>query len=109
MGLSDKKAIEESWNTGRVGKNAYSRSILFPFRWFRPNPPFLEGNLPSNIRDPWARREAWRYHPVYHNRWTMYKTLFPGLGWALGAFTLYVVAESMFFKKSSKHGDHAHH
>ncbi|RDB25338.1 hypothetical protein Hypma_007889 [Hypsizygus marmoreus] len=33
-------------------------------------------NLPL-FRDPWAKREAWRKHPVFSNR-IMFRNLFPG-------------------------------
>lgn len=38
-------------------------------------------------RDPWAKREAWRKHPIFSHRFYM-RNIFPGFGIALGAFTV---------------------
>ncbi|KAG8780524.1 hypothetical protein FRC12_022900 [Ceratobasidium sp. 428] len=55
-------------------------------------------------RDPWAKREAWRKHPIFSNR-AMFKNAFPGFGIALVAFTAYVAAEKFVFseKKEEHH------
>ncbi|KAF4563330.1 hypothetical protein EYR36_003772 [Pleurotus pulmonarius] len=53
-------------------------------------------NLPL-FRDPWAKREAWRKHPVFSNR-AMFANLFPGFGIAVVAFTAYVVADNVYAK-----------
>jgi NADH dehydrogenase (ubiquinone) 1 beta subcomplex subunit 3 len=45
-------------------------------------------------RDPWARREAWRKHPVFSNR-VMFRNLFPGFGTAVVAFTIYVLYDNL--------------
>ncbi|CAD6571248.1 MAG: hypothetical protein CYPHOPRED_004365 [Cyphobasidiales sp. Tagirdzhanova-0007] len=45
-------------------------------------------------RDPWAKREAWRKHPVFSNR-AMFSNLFPGLGIAIVAFGAYVLADNL--------------
>ncbi|KAI6033161.1 NADH dehydrogenase 1 beta subcomplex subunit 3 [Pisolithus orientalis] len=60
---------------------------------------------PPLFRDPWAKREAWRKHPVFSNR-AMFSSLFPGLGIAVVAFTAYVVADT-FYAKSHGQG-HGH-
>ncbi|KAK9899122.1 hypothetical protein P389DRAFT_141237, partial [Cystobasidium minutum MCA 4210] len=44
--------------------------------------------------DPWAKREAWRKHPIFSNR-AMFSNLFPGFGIALVAFTAYVVVDQL--------------
>ncbi|KAF8893785.1 NADH dehydrogenase 1 beta subcomplex subunit 3 [Infundibulicybe gibba] len=61
-------------------------------------------NLPL-FRDPWAKREAWRKHPVFTNR-VMFRNLFPGFGIAVVAFTAYVVADNIFL---SGKVEEAHH
>jgi NADH dehydrogenase (ubiquinone) 1 beta subcomplex subunit 3 len=62
-------------------------------------------NLPL-YRDPWAKREAWRKHPLFSNR-VMFRNLFPGFGIAVVAFTTYVIADNVY---SSSHGqESAHH
>ncbi|KAI9569688.1 NADH dehydrogenase 1 beta subcomplex subunit 3 [Boletus coccyginus] len=49
------------------------------------------------FRDPWAKREAWRKHPVFSNR-AMFSSLFPGFGIAAVAFTAYVVFDNFYGK-----------
>jgi len=48
----------------------------------------------SLYRDPWAKREAWRKHPVFSSR-AMLKGAFPGFGIAVVAFTIYVAVDTM--------------
>ena len=57
-------------------------------------------------RDPWAKREAWRKHPIFSNK-AMFRNLFPGFGIAVVAFTAYVVAENVYLKSKGK-SDHHH-
>lgn len=59
------------------------------------------------FRDPWAKREAWRKHPVF-SRAAMFKNIFPGFGIAVVAFTAYVVADNVRAKAHAKAGD-SHH
>ncbi|KAJ7287490.1 NADH dehydrogenase 1 beta subcomplex subunit 3 [Mycena rebaudengoi] len=54
-----------------------------------PYPPF---------RDPWAKRDAWRKHPVFSNR-AMFANFFPGFGIAVVAFTVYVAADNLYLSK----------
>lgn len=61
-------------------------------------------NLPL-FRDPWAKREAWRKHPVFSNR-VMFRNIFPGFGIAVVAFTAYVVADNIY---TSQREQLAHH
>jgi NADH dehydrogenase (ubiquinone) 1 beta subcomplex subunit 3 len=53
-------------------------------------------NLPL-FRDPWAKRDAWRKHPVFSQR-AMFRNIFPGFGIAVVAFTVYVVADNVYGK-----------
>ncbi|KAG8680073.1 hypothetical protein FRC08_016557 [Ceratobasidium sp. 394] len=55
-------------------------------------------------RDPWAKREAWRKHPIFSNR-AMFKNALPGFGIAVVAFTAYVAAEKFILpeKKEDHH------
>ena len=55
---------------------------------------------PPLFRDPWAKREAWRKHPVFQHS-AMLKRMFPGFGIAVVAFTTYVVADNLLFSKTS--------
>ncbi|KAF8844389.1 hypothetical protein BDN67DRAFT_771190 [Paxillus ammoniavirescens] len=60
---------------------------------------------PPLFRDPWAKREAWRKHPVFSNR-AMFSSMFPGFGIAVVAFTAYVVVDNFYGKvqgSSAKH------
>ncbi|KAI0786674.1 NADH dehydrogenase 1 beta subcomplex subunit 3 [Abortiporus biennis] len=63
------------------------------------NPP-----SPPMFRDPWAKREAWRKHPVFSKR-AMLGSMFPGFGVAVVAFTAYVVYDNLVgnASESSKH------
>ncbi|PWY98050.1 hypothetical protein BCV70DRAFT_165513 [Testicularia cyperi] len=45
-------------------------------------------------RDPWAKREAWRKHPVFSNRF-MFRNIFPGFGLGLGAFAIYWAIDTL--------------
>ncbi|KAI6131673.1 NADH dehydrogenase 1 beta subcomplex subunit 3 [Pisolithus croceorrhizus] len=59
---------------------------------------------PPLFRDPWAKREAWRRHPVFSNR-AMFSNMFPGLGIAVVAFTAYVVVDNLYGKSHGQgHG-----
>jgi len=67
-------------------------------------------NLPL-FRDPWARREAWRKHPIFSNR-TMFSSIFPGFGIAAVAFTAYVIVDNLYLSAvphSNEHKDHSSH
>ncbi len=64
------------------------------------------GNQKINVprKDPWARFEAWRYHPDMLPMSNV-KRMFPGLGIGVGAFLVACVIEKWFFEdnKDSKH------
>ncbi|OAD76240.1 hypothetical protein PHYBLDRAFT_95644, partial [Phycomyces blakesleeanus NRRL 1555(-)] len=47
--------------------------------------------------DPWAKREAWRKHPIF-SKTAGLRTLFPGLGIATVAFAAYCGYEAVFLK-----------
>lgn len=57
------------------------------------------------FKDPWAKNEAWRKHPVFSNR-VMFRSLFPGFGIAVVAFTAYVAVDNLVLSKMS---DSHHH
>jgi hypothetical protein len=50
--------------------------------------------------------EAWRYTGPF-SRFNRFKSAFPGLGIATGAFAVYLVAEQLFFKEEH-HGEEHH-
>ncbi|KAJ7072287.1 NADH-ubiquinone oxidoreductase B12 subunit family-domain-containing protein [Mycena amicta] len=52
------------------------------------------------FRDPWAKREAWRKHPVFSNR-AMFTSMFPGLGIAIVAFSAYVLVDNLYLSKQN--------
>ncbi|SPO37990.1 uncharacterized protein PSFLO_03467 [Pseudozyma flocculosa] len=55
----------------------------------------MEASRMSQLyRDPWAKREAWRKHPVFSHRF-MFRNLFPGFGLGLGAFLVYWAADTL--------------
>ncbi|KAK7472816.1 hypothetical protein VKT23_000923 [Stygiomarasmius scandens] len=62
-------------------------------------------NLPL-YRDPWAKRDAWRKHPVF-SRTTVLRSMFPGLGIAIVAFTGYVIVDNVFL--SARESKEKHH
>jgi len=59
------------------------------------------------FRDPWAKAEAWRKHPVF-SKTTILRNTFPGFGIAVVAFTAYVIADNLYLSKQ-KPGSHGHH
>ncbi|RKP10569.1 NADH dehydrogenase 1 beta subcomplex subunit 3 [Thamnocephalis sphaerospora] len=58
-------------------------------------------------RDPWAKLEAWRKHPVF-SRTAQLRASFPGLGIATVAFAAYCGVEWALTKKSDKPAE-GHH
>ncbi|KAH9948949.1 NADH-ubiquinone oxidoreductase B12 subunit family-domain-containing protein [Amylocystis lapponica] len=58
---------------------------------------------PQLFRDPWAKREAWRKHPMFARR-AMFSKMFPGFGVAVVAFTTYVIVDNVFLQ--AKGGSH---
>ncbi|GBE80606.1 NADH-ubiquinone oxidoreductase B12 subunit family-domain-containing protein [Sparassis latifolia] len=57
---------------------------------------------PQLFRDPWAKREAWRKHPIFSNR-AMFSKMFPGFGVAVVAFTTYVIVDNLFLQTGGSH------
>ncbi|KAK7692376.1 hypothetical protein QCA50_004001 [Cerrena zonata] len=62
------------------------------------NPP----SPPSLFRDPWAKKDAWRKHPVFAKR-AMLGSMFPGFGVAVVAFTTYVLVDNLILSKDNEH------
>ncbi|KAJ1952607.1 hypothetical protein EC988_003460 [Linderina pennispora] len=62
----------------------------------------IENAKKSNIKDPWARREAWRSHPSF-SKMAQLRGMFPGLGIATGLFAVYCVYDHFAAKPSDKH------
>ena len=61
--------------------------------------------MPELYRDPWAKREAWRKHPLFSTRFYM-RNMFPGLGLGTSAFVLYLVYDKFRgdqLKKAAHH------
>ena len=61
-------------------------------------------NLPL-FRDPWAKRDAWRKHPVFSQR-AMFRNMFPGFGIAVVAFSVYVVVDNVYGKVNKTEAHH---
>ena len=57
--------------------------------------------------DPWAKREAWRKHPVF-SKTTALRNMFPGFGIAVVAFTAYVVYDNINKKTKAKEPEGQH-
>ncbi|KAI0339878.1 hypothetical protein BDW22DRAFT_551074 [Trametopsis cervina] len=62
----------------------------------------MSTNPPPIYRNPWAKRDAWRRHPVFQHR-AMFSKMFPGFGIAVVAFTTYVVADNLLFSAKEEH------
>lgn len=60
-------------------------------------------NIPK--KDPWARFEAWRYHPDIMPMANVRRML-PGLGIGFGVFVVACAIEKMFFEEEDKHDNH---
>jgi NADH dehydrogenase (ubiquinone) 1 beta subcomplex subunit 3 len=69
------------------------------------NSPLLAMSAPIIFRDAWAKRDAWRKHPVFA-RSAMVRSMFPGFGIGLAAFTAYVAYDTLF--STTKKDDHHH-
>lgn len=52
--------------------------------------------------DPWAKREAWRHHPMF-GQLKQVSQMFPGLGLAMVAFGAYLAWEQVAGDKEDKH------
>ncbi|KAI9032702.1 NADH-ubiquinone oxidoreductase B12 subunit family-domain-containing protein [Phycomyces blakesleeanus] len=62
-----------------------------------------EANVGTPVyHDPWAKREAWRKHPIF-SKTAGLRTLFPGLGIATVAFAAYCGYEAVFLKDKKHH------
>ncbi|ORZ02850.1 NADH-ubiquinone oxidoreductase B12 subunit family-domain-containing protein [Syncephalastrum racemosum] len=61
----------------------------------------LQQRVPT-YHDPWARREAWRKHPIF-SKTANFRAMFPGLGIASVAFVAYCGFEHFFLKDSKHH------
>ncbi|KAG0665228.1 hypothetical protein C6P46_000327 [Rhodotorula mucilaginosa] len=57
---------------------------------------------PPMYRDPWAKREAWRKHPIFSNK-AMFRNLFPGFGLGLAAFVAYVAYDETLNAAKKEH------
>lgn len=64
--------------------------------------------MPLLYRDPWAKREAWRKHPIFSNM-NQLRQLFPGFGIAVVAFTAYVAWDNWKAPKKEHEDAHAAH
>ncbi|KAK4051389.1 hypothetical protein OIV83_002873 [Microbotryomycetes sp. JL201] len=68
---------------------------------------------PVQLKDPWAKREAWRKSPIFQTR-HMFRNLFPGFGIAVVAFTAYVAYDETINRahkavQAAKEGDNSTH
>lgn len=59
----------------------------------------------TTMSNPWAKRDAWRYEGQF-SRFNRFKSAFPGLGIAIGAFSVYVAYEKLVLKKGDAHDHH---
>lgn len=60
-------------------------------------------------RDPWAKREAWRKSYIF-SRAYYFRNMFPGLGIAIVAFSVYVAYDNIRLAGSAKKEvQEAHH
>ncbi|CEP20980.1 hypothetical protein BN1211_0967 [Cyberlindnera jadinii] len=70
----------------------------------------MRSTLVRRLADPWAKREAWRYEGHF-TKANMYRNLWPGFTYGVGAFVLYCIGEKALGGKShSEHGaEHSEH
>ncbi|KAI8981729.1 NADH dehydrogenase 1 beta subcomplex subunit 3 [Mycotypha africana] len=62
----------------------------------------VEAQTKPIYHDPWAKREAWRKHPIF-SKTSNFRAMFPGLGIATVAFAAYCTYEHFFMDKKSHH------
>ena len=60
--------------------------------------------LANVLKDPWFRREAWRWDPFFSNK-NILRHSFPGLGIAVAAFSVYL-AYDLITGDGEKEGHH---
>ncbi|KAI8899264.1 hypothetical protein BC833DRAFT_385870 [Globomyces pollinis-pini] len=68
---------------------------LFPHKVWRPNPSFLNVNLPAGTIDPWAKRDDWRHSEFYSAKRRVARLL-PGLGYGMLALGLYIAYDRWY-------------
>ncbi|KZT57718.1 hypothetical protein CALCODRAFT_482883 [Calocera cornea HHB12733] len=56
-------------------------------------------------RDPWAKREAWRKHPIFSKSYFL-RNMFPGFGIAVVAFSVYVIYDEIRQPRTIKKAEH---
>lgn len=86
----DKIVVSPPKETKQLANDIFDR-ILKNYRSnyaaFKANP---EPHLKNILKDPWYRREAWRWNP-YFSPINVFRKSFPGLGIASLAFSAYLV------------------
>ncbi|CAI2184812.1 5150_t:CDS:2 [Funneliformis geosporum] len=55
----------------------------------------------QKLRDPWAKREAWRNTPQLSIRNSLRHT-WPGLPWGVGAFIIYLGADAVISRMNNQ-------
>lgn len=81
-------------------ESSFQRSQSLPLFSFNAMEPVKK--TISVGRDPWARFEAWRYHPSI-NKHANIRRMFPGLGWGIGVFIVACALEKVFEKPDEGH------
>ncbi|KAK9470766.1 NADH-ubiquinone oxidoreductase B12 subunit [Dipodascopsis tothii] len=54
--------------------------------------------MASPIKDPWEKREAWRYTGQF-SRAARFRNIFPGFGLGAGAFAVYLAVDAFLLNK----------
>jgi NADH dehydrogenase (ubiquinone) 1 beta subcomplex subunit 3 len=70
---------------------------------YKENYSKFKANPLGNVnKDPWFRREAWRWDP-YFSKENVFRRAFPGLGLAAVAFSVYLVYDFMVEGEKKSH------
>ncbi|KAL3901517.1 MAG: hypothetical protein SGCHY_000549 [Lobulomycetales sp.] len=91
----------QSAQSGGAVKKAVGERFLFPFEITTIVPSFLKKDE-TYRHDPWQARDEWRNH-AFFSKWNRLSRVFPGLGMATAAFSVYLVWEDY----DNKHGEGA--
>ena len=94
----DQNVVSPPFETKKTAHEIFDR-ILTNYKKnyskFKVNP------LENPLKDPWFRRESWRWDP-YFSKKNVFMKSFPGLGIACAAFSIYLVYDLLFSENESE-------
>ena len=98
----DQNVVSPPRETKRLANEIFDRILKNynqNYSKFRVDP------LKNVLKDPWFKREAWRWDP-YFSKWNVLRHSFPGLGVAVGVFSVYLIYDFFFNEKEHETDKH---